>query len=100
MSVTMQDVQVSSKTRAIVCFGPATDTTGMRPGEFFQVTIDPNMASPGGHYIRFDARPREGHEPDEIHGWQRISALTVCEVLHEGEPVEGVEPITMRVVKE
>lgn len=96
MSVTMQDVRVAVKTRAIVCFGPATDSTGMRPGELFQVTIDPNMASPGGDYIRFDGRAE-----DEIHGWQRISALTICEVLHEEEAGNVVEPITMRaVVKE
>lgn len=92
----MQDREITGRTRAIVCFGPATDMSGMRAGEYFQVTIDPNMISPGGDYIRFDSRLE-----DEIHGWQRRMAITICEVLAEEPPIEGVAPITMReVVKE
>ncbi len=90
----MHDIEVKGKTRAIVCFGPMTDTTGTKAGQFFQVTIDPNLASPGGDYIRFDNR-----QEDEIHGWQRIDGLTICEVLAEEAPLPDVPPITMRAVK-
>jgi len=66
------------KCRAIVRFGPETPTSGMRPSEYYQVTIDPNMVSPDAKFIRFGQ-----HDYDEIVGWQRIDAITVCEVLAE-----------------
>lgn len=94
--IDMQTIEVKGKTRAIVCFGPMTDTAGMKAGSFFQVTVDPNLVSPGGDFIRFDNRAE-----DEIHGWQRIEGITICEVLHEEPPVDGIPPVTMRaVVKE
>lgn len=93
--IEMEDIEIRGKTRAIVCFGPLADTTGTRAGSFFQVTIDPDLTSPGGDYIRFDQRAG-----DEIHGWQRINAITVCEVLQEDDPIPDVLPITMRAVKE
>lgn len=94
--IVMEDMEIKRKTRAIVCFGPMTETTGARPGTFFQVTIDPNMVSPGNNYIRFDQRAE-----DEIHGWQIIEALTVCEVLEELEPDPKGQSVTIRaVVKE
>lgn len=65
------------KCAAIVQFGPPTDTSGFRPAEYFQVTIDPNMASPSGEFIRFGF-----YGGDEIVGWQRVEAMTVCEVLN------------------
>lgn len=94
-SVTTVPRAISSKTRAIVCFGPATATSGFRSGEYFQVTIDPAMASPGGDYIRFDQRHPE--DENEIHGWQRVDALTICEVLHVANKGCG-ESITMREI--
>lgn len=88
------------KCRAIVMFGPATTVSGTRPGTYYQVTIDPAMVSPGRDYIRFGA-----HEADEIHGWQRIDGLTVCEVLGEyaedgtyPESDSKPEPLSMMVV--
>lgn len=66
------------KCRAIVKFGPASDVDGFKPAEYFQVTIDPNMTSPEGKFIRFGLYPN-----DEIVGWQRVAAMTVCEVLEE-----------------
>lgn len=88
------------KCRAILAFGPVTQTSGMRPGTYYQATIDPAMVSPGGEYIRFGA-----HEGDEIHGWQRIDAMTVCEVLGEyaedgtyPEADKKPEPLEMAVV--
>ncbi len=102
MAVQMQDIEIKSRTRAIVCFGPATDMTGFRPGEYSQVVIDPDMASPSGEYIRFDLRrPTDDMaETCEIHGWQRINALTICEILWKDEkPSEST--IHMRaIVKE
>ena len=44
--------------------------------EFYQVTIDPNMVSPSGEYIRFGQ-----YHGDEIQGWQRVLTMTICEVL-------------------
>lgn len=93
---TMTDLTIRGKTRAIVCFGPLTDTTGMRSGAFYQVTIDPDHASPGGEFIRFDQRAE-----DEIHGWQRVDAITVCEVLEDLETDPQGQTVTVRaVVKE
>lgn len=74
----MEMREIQRKCRAIVMFGPATATSGMRAGEFYQVTLDPATVSPGGGFIRFGL-----NEGDEIHGWQRIDALTVCEILGE-----------------
>lgn len=74
--ISMETMEVKKKCRAIVQFGPATKTSGLRAGEYFQVTLDPAMVSPGGDYIRFGVTPG-----DEIQGWQRIDALTICEVL-------------------
>lgn len=93
--IEMVPLEIKGKTRAIVCFGPLTQTTGTRAGSFFQVTIDPDMVSEGGRYIRFDQRAG-----DEIHGWQELLAITICEVLDEEAPVDGVPPITMQTVKE
>lgn len=99
--VNMED-QPLKKCRAIVRFGPETPTGGFRPAEYFQATIDPNMVSPSGTHIRFGA-----FKGDELVGWQRIAAMTVCEVLQETPDekpqvtdgyVEDNETVTMRVV--
>lgn len=77
--------------------------TGSQAGDFFQVVIDPFFASPSGEFIRFDLKRRPDDNSNEIcemHGWQRIAALTICEVLAEVGPA-GDETIVMRsVVKE
>ena len=70
--------EYSSICRAIVCFGPASEMTGMKAGDYFQVTIDPDMCSVGRDFIRFG-----NYAGDEIMGWQRVEAMTVCEVLAE-----------------
>lgn len=62
-------------------FGPPTDFSGMRPAEYYQVTLDPNMASPTGEFLRFDQNFQGG----EMHGWQRIHCLTVCEILGDAD---------------
>ena len=67
---------IDRKVRAIVQFGLATGTSGMRPAEYYQAVIDPNMVSPAGDYIRFGQ-----YKGDELVGWQRVEAMTVCEVL-------------------
>lgn len=77
--VDIKTVEITKKVRAIVMFGPPTPTSGFRPAEYYQVVIDPNMKSPSGEFIRFD-QPWQG---GELHGWQRIDALTVCEILGE-----------------
>lgn len=76
---------IDKKCVAIVQFGPATTTSGMRPAEYYQVTIDPKYVSPSGEYIRFGQHPG-----DEIQGWQRIEAITICEILawYDGDKVE------------
>ncbi len=70
---------------ALVMFGPPTNTSGFRAGEYCQCTIDPNMCSPSGEFIRLDQRFQAG---SELHGWQRVEALTVCEVLGDAPPME------------
>lgn len=95
------------KVVAIVKFGPAGfETDGIRPAEYFQVTIDPAYVSPSGDYIRFGQ-----NQGDEIMGWQRIAALTVIEVLAEwgdncdgtGSPpkiIVGHDSVAFKVLKE
>jgi len=96
-SVNMDTVTLTKRTRAIVCFGPATPMSGMRAAEYYQVVIDPDMVSPGGDYIRFQG----DQNGNEIHGWQRVGALTICEVLEELEPDPKGQTVIMRaIVKE
>lgn len=99
----MHDVTISERVRAIVMFGPAHAMAGTRPAEFYQCVIDPDMVSPGGDYIRFGM-----YEGDELVGWQKVSSMTVCEILgpHKAGPIssEGYEQqegssVTMRAVK-
>lgn len=98
-AVHMADLEINGRTRAIVCFGPANPMSGTRPGEFFQVVIDPDFVSPSGEYIRFDlVRPGAEQEPCEIHGWQRVAALTVCEVLETLGEDENGQTVVMRAV--
>ena len=99
----MLDTQIveMKRCKAIVMFGPPTAASGTRAGVYYQVTIDPTMVSPSGDYIRFGTT-----EGDEIQGWQRIAAITVCEVLGEyaddgGYPEANFvpEPLQMAVLK-
>lgn len=91
-TITMAEKEFSTKTVVVLKFGPATSTDGMRTAEYYQVTIDPDMASPSGEFIRFGKHPG-----DEILGWQRIAALTVVEIL--GEWKDEIPP-TMKIGKE
>jgi hypothetical protein len=69
---------IQKKCIAIVCFGPHTDVSGMRPADYYQVTIDPEKISPSSEFIRFGT-----YMNDEINGWQRCSAMTVVVILAE-----------------
>lgn len=103
MNVVMVPLEIKKPVRAIVQFGPATTVSGMKGGEYFQAVIDPNMKSPGGDFIRFD----QGFQGGEIHGWQRLACITVCEVLGDAEPYaktpEGYKadgkPVTVMAVE-
>ena len=54
------------------------------------------MVSPGGDYIRFNAE-----KECEVHGWQRVAAITVCEVLDEGpENTLGKVVVMKAITKE
>ena len=68
--------EVKEKIVAIVKFGPFTKADGMRPAEYYQVTIDPSKVSPSGKFIRFGTT-----QGDEIVGWQRTEAIAIVEVL-------------------
>ena len=102
-SVAMAIALIVEKTRAIVCFGPATSTTGNAAGHYYQVTIDPNATSPSGEYIRFGM-----YQGDEIQGWQRAAAMTIVEHLGvsddsmvakvPGYTVSDTASVPMRVV--
>ena len=98
--MTEMEATVIKKCRAIVMFGPATPNSGMRAGTYYQVTIDPEMVSPTGEFIRFGAS-----DGDEINGWQRVDAMTVCEILGEfradgsyPDASEEVKPLRMMVL--
>lgn len=92
--VTTEDLVIDGPTRAIVCFGPATEVSGFKAGEYYQVVIDPARASPDGQYIRFDSREND----NEIHGWQRCEAITVCSVLQKISVDPKGETVTMRAI--
>ncbi len=82
---------VEKKCVAIVKFGPAGSVTdGFRAGEYFQVTIDPDRASPSGEFIRFGVEHNTARGMgDEIQGWQRCKAISVVEILGDWD---GEEP--------
>lgn len=99
----MEPVKIDRRVRAIVMFGPAHSMAGTRPAEYFQCVVDPDMVSPGGDYIRFGQ-----YQGDELVGWQRVDAMTVCEILgeHKAGPnsAEGYEQkdgstVTLRMVR-
>ena len=101
----MNEISMTFKTYTkafvgIVRFGPETPTGGLRPAEYYQVTIDPLMVSPSGEFIRFGENPG-----DEIKGWQRISAMTVLESLGEWNDDQppnmtiGADSVTFRTAE-
>lgn len=79
----MKICDVQKKCVAIVRFGPSGfSTDGMRAGEYYQVTIDPNRVSPSGEFIRFGVHGGSSDgRGDELCGWQRCEALCVIEIL-------------------
>tara|TARA_R110000868_G_scaffold3733_2_gene23102 strand:- start:1238 stop:1552 length:315 start_codon:yes stop_codon:yes gene_type:complete len=79
-----EEMIIDRPVSAIIRFGFPMSTDGFRPGEYLQCTIDPNMVSPGGEFIRFDQIYQKG----ELHGWQRIAGITVCEILGDAPPME------------
>ena len=103
--INMVNVDIEKKVIAIVMFGPALPSSGMRPAEYYQVTIDPDQLSPSGQYIRFGM-----NQGDEINGWQLVSALTVCEILQEWTEIGSLKdtdeksvypaiPVTIRKIE-
>lgn len=83
--------EVKERIVAIVRFGPPTETDGLKPGEFFQVTIDPFKFSPDQEYIRFGT-----YQGDEIMGWQRADAMYVLSELVKFPG--GLEPDQLKLV--
>ena len=51
----------------------------LRAGEYFKVTLDPKMLSPGGQFVRFG----EVHTGDELQGLYRADDVVIEEVLDE-----------------
>lgn len=77
MLVTQPNVaEIAQRIIAIVRFGPPSDNDGLRPAEYYQVTIDPEHFSPDRQLIRFGEYPG-----DEITGWQRAAAIYVVSIL-------------------
>ncbi len=70
--------EITKKIVAIVRFGPSGQTDGMRAGEYFQVTIDPEKFSMSKEFIRFGTE-----KGDELMGWQKARMITVVDVLGE-----------------
>lgn len=99
-TIDCEEITITSKKRVILQFGPPSITSGFRTAEYFEAILDPNMLSPGGDYIRFDQRIQNC----ELHGWQRVAALTVCEVLGDAPeykvaPIEGYEVDDKAVIR-
>ena len=98
-TINMVNVTIDKKVLAIIMFGPALTGSGMRPAEYYQVTIDPDQLSPSGQYIRFGI-----NQNDEINGWQLVSALTICEILQnltteDQLPVYQAIPVIIRKIE-
>ncbi len=86
-----EQIEITRPVSAIVMFGPPSQTDGFRIGTYHQCVIDPNMVSPGGGYIRFESTTQNG----ELHGWQRIEAITVCEILGDAPEQKYPEGVTV-----
>lgn len=97
--IVLTPTDIKIKSVAIVRLGPPTLTSGFTPGQYYQVTIDPDYVSPSGDYIRFG-----DNQGDELSGWQRVSAITVCEVLGQWDGrnppdmVIGKDKVTLPVI--
>lgn len=76
---------VTEKCVAIVRFAAPLTPNDIRPGLFFQVTIDP--AKIRGDFIRF------GTDGDELVGWQPIDFLRVCQLLAKANEGGGFDEI-------
>jgi len=83
--------EITERIVAIVRFGPPTETDGLKPGDFYQVTVDPFKFSPNQEYIRFGTYPG-----DEIVGWQRADAIYVLSELVKYPG--GIEPDQLKLV--
>ena len=104
MAIHLTEVTITEKVHAIIMAGIPSDSVH-KWGTYYQCVIDPNMVSPGGAMIRFDQTFQGG----EVHGWQRVNAITVCEILgtaahYPKTPPDGyvaVEgaTVTLRAVK-
>lgn len=70
--------EIGERIVAIVRFGPPGASDGLRAGEYYQVTIDPERFSPCGNFVRFGA-----YAGDEITGWQNAEAIYVVSVITE-----------------
>jgi hypothetical protein len=81
----LEEYEIDRNTVAIVCFGPATPATGLKAADYYQVTIDPNMCSPSGKYIYFG-----WYEGDQITGWQRVTGMTIVEVLSDASGLKNL----------
>lgn len=71
------ELTVERKTVCIVVFRSLRDA-GRVPEVHYQATIDPELVSPSGQYIRMGT-----HKGDEIIGWQPIREIVVVEKLAE-----------------
>lgn len=68
--------EVGERVVAIVKFGPPSANDGLRPGEYYRVTVDPRRFSPCGRFIRFG-----DHPGDELAGWQNADTIHVVSIL-------------------
>jgi hypothetical protein len=74
--LTVYDAPIGNITRRTVCivrFDQPLSVNDIRPGVFYQVTIDPEQIS--GDFIRF------GGPGDEITGWQLLAFMRICHVI-------------------
>lgn len=74
--------EIAERMVAIVRFGPPSESDGLRAGEYYQVTIDPERFSPCGRFVRFGTYPS-----DEIMGWQNAETIYVVSLIAEW-PIE------------
>jgi hypothetical protein len=78
--------EIAERIVAIVRFGPPTPADGWRPGEYYQVTIDPHKFSPCGGFIRFGT-----YGGDELVGWQNAEQIFVVSVIRSWPDEVAVE---------
>jgi hypothetical protein len=77
---------IRKRSRCIVRFNCPIGPSDIKPGLFFEVTVDPARIS--GEFIRFG---KTFEDRDELTGWQPLDFIRVCHVIAEENEEGGLD---------